>query len=294
MEIRQVKSFVAVANLLSFSQAARKLHLSQPALSAQVKALEAHLGVLLLERNRRTVKLTAAGKVLLDDAELLLQQIAEMELRVARISSGDLGHLRIGFVASATLELVPAITLAFRKRYPRVSLELKNMPTVQQLEALRAGTIDAGFVRMPLIAQDLSIELVHREPFAMVLSRSHPLARKKDLAVKDLAREPFIAYGRRWAPDFYDHWTGICRRAGFTPTVIQETAEMATALALVAAGLGVAILPEGITKRSQRVFKAKTLKQEKAYSEIGIATRQDTETPLLRHLITTAKDFVKR
>jgi LysR family transcriptional regulator, benzoate and cis,cis-muconate-responsive activator of ben and cat genes len=294
LEFRQVKSFVAVADLLSFSQAARKLHLSQPALSAQIKALEGHLGVLLLERNRRTVKLTPAGKVLRDDAELLLQQIAEIELRVTRIASGDLGHLRIGFVASATLELVPAITLAFRKRYPRVSLELKNMPTVHQLEALRAGTIDAGFVRMPLGAQDLSVGLVHREPFAMVLSKSHPLARKKDLAVKDLAGEPFIAYGRRWAPDFYDHWTSICRRAGFTPTVIQETAEMATALALVAAGLGVAILPEGITSRSQRVFKIKSLKQEKVYSEIGIATRRDAQTPLLRHLITTTKDFIKR
>jgi LysR family transcriptional regulator, benzoate and cis,cis-muconate-responsive activator of ben and cat genes len=293
MEIRQVKSFVSVANLLSFSQAALKLHLSQPALSAQIKALEAHLGVLLLERNRRTVKLTAAGKVFLDDAEPLLQQIQEMELRVARIASGDLGHLRIGFVASATLELVPAITLAFRKRYPGVSLELKNMPTVQQLDALRAGSLDAGFVRMPLIAQDLSLDVVHREPFAIVLSRTHPLARKKDLAVKDLAREPFIAYGRRWAPDFYDHWTSICRRAGFLPTVLQETAEMATALALVAAGLGVAILPEGMTRRSGRVFRVKSLPREKVYSEIGIMTRRDMKSPLLRHLVTTAKDFAK-
>jgi DNA-binding transcriptional LysR family regulator len=294
LEIKHLKSFIAVANLLSFSRAALKLHLSQPALSAQIKALEAHLGVLLLERNRRTVKLTPAGQLLLHDAELLLQQIADTERRVARMAAGEIGHLRIGFVASATLELVPAIALAFRKQYPRVSLELKNLPTVQQLEALRAGTIDAGFVRMPLTAQDLSVDLVHREPFALVLSRSHPLARKEDLSVKDVAHEPFIAYGRKWAPDYYDNWTEICRRAGFIPTVIQETAEMATALALVAAGLGVAILPQGITTRNRGVLKIKVLNREKLYSEIGIAIPHANRTPLLRHLLATAKGFVKR
>jgi DNA-binding transcriptional LysR family regulator len=213
---------------------------------------------------------------------------------VARIQSGELGHLRVGFVASATLELVPVITLAFRKRYPGISLELKNMPTVQQVEALRAGSLDAGFVRMPLNAPDLALALVHREPFAMVLSQSHPLARKKDLTVKDLAPQPFIAYGRRWAPDFYDHWTGICLRAGFQPTVVQETAEMATALALVAAGLGVAILPEGMTNRNRRVLRTKSLQREKVYSEIGIATRREAQTPVLRHLMATAKEFIRR
>jgi DNA-binding transcriptional LysR family regulator len=289
LEIRHLKSFVKVANALSFSRAARLLHLSQPALSAQIKALETHLGSHLLERNRRTVRLTPSGQALLVDAEALLQQVADIELRVARISSGDAGHLRIGFVASATLELVPTIALAFRKRYPGVSLELKNMPTVQQVEALRVGTIDAGFVRMPFAEEGLAVDLVHREPFAIVLARSHPLAREKDLSVKHLARESFISYGRRWAPAFYDNWTGICRRAGFSPIVIQETAEMDTALALVAAGLGVAILPEGITRRHRRVFRIKVLNREKVYSEIGIATPRDRQTLLLGHLISTAK-----
>ena len=190
---------------------------------------------------------------------------------------------------SATFELVPAIALAFRKQYPRVSLKLKNLPTVQQLEALRAGTIDAGFVRMPIIARDLSVDLVHREPFALVLSRSHPLARKEDLSVKDVAHEPFIAYGRKWAPDYYDNWTDICRHAGFIPTVIQETAEMATALALVAAGLGVAILPQGNHHPNRGVLKVKVLNREKLYSEIGIAIPHANRTPLLRHLLATAK-----
>jgi DNA-binding transcriptional LysR family regulator len=294
LDIKQVKSFIAVAKALSFSKAARKLHISQPALSTQIKMLEGHLGAQLLDRNRRTVRLTAAGEALLPDAEALLQQIGAIELRVARISSGDAGHLRIGFVASATRELVPAIAMEFRRQYPGVSLELKNIPTVQQVEALRSGAIDVGIVRMPLAEEGIVLDLVHREPFAIVLSNRHPLARERNLLVKHLAGEPFIAYGRRWAPAFYERWTGICRNAGFTPTVVQETGEMETALVLVGAGLGVAILPEGITRRSRRTLKIKVLNREKTYSEIGIATARDRQTPLVQHLIATAKQVGSR
>jgi LysR family transcriptional regulator, benzoate and cis,cis-muconate-responsive activator of ben and cat genes len=289
MDIKQLRSFVAVANVLSFSRAALQLHLSQPALSTQIQALESHLGARLLERNRRTVRLTAAGESLLTDAEYLFQQIADIELRVARISSGEIGHLRIGFVASAMLELIPAFATAFRKQYPGVTLEIRNISTVQQVEALRAGVIDAGFVRMPLKEEGLSLDLVHREPFAIVVSKSHPLARQKNLSVKQLSDMPFITYGRRWAPAFFDHWTGICRDAGFSPTIVQETAEMETALMLVAAGMGVAILPEGITRRNRKIVAVTVLNREKIRSEIGIATAQNKQTPLLQQLIATAK-----
>jgi DNA-binding transcriptional LysR family regulator len=294
LDIKQLKSFIAVANALSFSKAARQLHISQPALSTQIKMLETHLGAQLLDRNRRTVRLTGAGKALLPDAEALVQQIGDIELRVARVSSGDAGHLRIGFVASATRELVPAIAMAFRRQYPGVSLELKNIPTVQQVEALRSGAIDVGIVRMPLAEEGIVLDLVHREPFAIVLSNRHPLARERNLMVKHLAGEPFIAYGRRWAPAFYERWTGICRNAGFTPRVVQETGEMETALVLVGAGLGVAIVPEGITRRSRRTLKIKVLNKEKTYSEIGIATVRDRQTPLVQHLIATAKQVGRR
>lgn len=294
MDIRQLRSFVAVAHGLSFSRAAQHLHLSQPALSTQIKSLESHLGAKLFERNRRTVRLTLAGSALLADAESLLQQISDTELRVARISTGDAGHLRIGFVASAALEIVPAIVLAFRRQHPGVDLELKNLPTVQQVEALRNGTLDAGFVRMPISEKGLAVTLLHCEPFALVLAKSHRLAREKSPALEELAQEPFIAYGRRWAPTFYDVWTAICERAGFVPRVVQETAEMSTALALVAAGLGVAILPEGITRGHRHLVSVKVLQREKIRSEIGIATLGTRQTTLLQHLIATAKQVTLR
>ena len=289
MDLTQLRSFIAVANTLNFGRASRQLHLSQSALSVQIQNLESHLGVPLLERNRRTVRLTAAGESVLADSNQLLQQIADIELRAAKIGSGEVGHLRIGFVASATLKLIPAIVLAFRKLYPGVTLDLKNIPTVQQIDALKSGTIDIGFVRLPLSVEGLSIETMHREPFAVVLPKAHPLASTKAFKVRQLGGEPFIAYGRKWAPAFYDHWMQICRKAGFTPHVVQEAAEMETALVLIAAGLGVGILPEGIARRSRSVLKIRPLLHEKVESEIGVAVRESRITPILQHFIEVSK-----
>jgi len=294
MEFKQLRSFIAVARALNFSRAARELHLSQPALSAQIKVLEDGLGLLLLERNKRTVRLTRAGESFLADAEVLMDDAAEAKKRAARFASGQAGHLRIGFVASATPELVPTIVLAFRTRFPHVTLGLKNLPTVLQVEALEAHTLDVGFVRLPLTAPRLSITPIHSEPFAMIISKHHQLARVKNLTVAHLAGEPFVAYGQRWAPEFYQTWTGICRTAGFTPVVVQETAEMDTAMALVAAGMGVAILPQGVANRNRRVLKVKPLTGERARSQIGIAVARDISDPLIENLIELAKKMAKR
>jgi LysR family transcriptional regulator, benzoate and cis,cis-muconate-responsive activator of ben and cat genes len=294
MEFRQLRSFIAVARALNFSRAARELHLSQPALSAQIKALEDDLGTSLLERNKRTVRLTRAGESFFGDAEMLLGEAEEAKRRAARFASGEAGHLRMAFVASATAELVPAIALAFRVKYPHVTLELKNLPTVLQVEALEAHTLDVGFVRLPLTAPRLSVTPLHSEPFVLVLSKKHKLARAKNLQLADLANEPFVTYGQRWAPEFYQSWTGICRRAGFTPVVVQETAEMDTALALVSAGMGIAIMPEGVANRRRRMLKIVPLHKESTRSELGIAVARDSTDPLRENLLALAQRIVKR
>jgi LysR family transcriptional regulator, benzoate and cis,cis-muconate-responsive activator of ben and cat genes len=294
VEFKQLRSFIAVARALNFSRAARELHLSQPALSAQIKALEDELGALLLERNRRMVRLTRAGESLLADAEALLRDAEEARKRALRVASGEAGHLRIAFVASAMPELVPAIALAFRTKYPHVTLELKNLPTVLQVQALEAQTLDAGFVRLPLTAPSLAITPLHTEPFALAISKSHRLAGKKRLTVADLAGEPFVTYGQKWAPEFYQTWTGICRKAGFTPIIVQETAEMDTALALVAAGMGVAILPEGVVNRHHRVLRIEPLVRETVRSQIGIAIVRGISDPLRENLIALAKRVAKQ
>lgn len=291
MDLKQLRSFIAVANTLNFGRAARQLYLSQSALSIQIQNLETHLGVPLFERSRRSVRLTTAGEAILAASEELLQRIADIELRAGKIGSGEVGHLRIGFVASATASVIPSIVLAFRRLYPGVNLDLKNMPTVQQIDALKTGSIDVGFIRLPVSVDGLSVDMVHQEPFAIVLSKSHPLASGKTITVRQLAEEPFIAYGRRWAPLFFDHWTSICRKASFTPNVVQEVAEMDTALVLVAASIGVAILPEGIARRSRYGLKIKPLISEKVISEIGVAVQTSRATPLLHRFVRVAKQF---
>jgi DNA-binding transcriptional LysR family regulator len=291
MEFRQLRSFVAVAHTLSFSRAAKEVHLSQPALSAQIQSLESDLGVLLLERNRRMVRLTPAGEALLADAEAILQRTQEAAIRAQQIAQGDAGHLRIGFVASAALELVPPIIIAFRNKYPKVSFELKNVRTVDQIEALSDNSLDAGFLRLPLTEPGLNIWQVHRESFALVMAKTHRLAQIEDLQLSMFAQEAFVAYGRRWAPDFYDTWVDICARSGFVPQIVQETAEMPTMLALVEAGVGVAIVPEGLALRRSNELRIKSLASDKAQSKLGIAVRKENRNPLVRNLISVALEI---
>jgi DNA-binding transcriptional LysR family regulator len=287
MNLNHLRAFVAVADSLSFSRAARRLHVSQPALSNQIKLLEEDLGAKLFERNRRSVSLTTAGKEILDDAERLLSTADEIRQRVRRISGGTAGTLRIGFVASATADIIPRMTVAFRKSFPEVSLELKNLPTVPQIDALRQRTLDAGIVRLPLGEGDIEVHPLASEPFAIVVSKQHTAAGSK-ITVRDLAGEPFVCYSERLAPAFFQHWTGLCRKAGFTPRIVQEVAEMETALALVSAGVGVAILPEGLARRHRRSLSVVSLKNEGIRSEVGLAFLKLNPPPLARRLVASA------
>jgi LysR family transcriptional regulator, benzoate and cis,cis-muconate-responsive activator of ben and cat genes len=288
MNLNHLRAFVAVAECLSFSKAAQRLHVSQPALSNQIRILEEDFDAKLFVRNRRTVSLSAIGKDILDDAERLLSDVEEIKQRVRRVSKGAVGMLRIGFVASATPEIIPRMTISFRKNFPDAKLELKNIPTVQQVDALRRRMLDVGIVRLPLREPDIEVFPLSSEPFAIVFPKQHPLRVHPSLSVRSLQEEPFISYSERLAPAFFQHWTGLCRKAGFTPRSVQEVAEMETASALVSAGVGVAILPEGVARRYSRSLVVVPLKEERIRSEIGIAFLKLNPPPLVRRLVESA------
>jgi DNA-binding transcriptional LysR family regulator len=285
MNLNHLRAFVTVADCLSFSRAAERLHVSQPALSNQIRLLEEDLDARLFVRNRRSVNLTAAGKDILEEAEHVLVAVDELRQRVRSATSGERGTLRMGFVASATAKVVPMLTLALRKELPDVALKLKNIATTSQIDMLRRRALDIGIVRMPLGEPDISVLPVYSEPFAIVISRLHPLCSRTSLSVRDLAQEDFIGYSERQAPAFFQHWTGICRKAGFTPRIVQEVAEMPTALALVAAGVGVAILPEDIARGFGRSLRVIPLKSEHIRSEVGLAMMKVNPTPLARRFV---------
>ncbi len=294
MELKHLTSFVAVAERLSFVRAAGDLHLSQPALTAQIKHLEEELGVQLFIRNRRTVRLTEAGTLFLIEAKATLSRAALAVERVQKAARGEIGRLTIGFVSSAALAVVPSIVIAFRKKNPGVTLDLINLRTASQVKGLLDKSIDIGFLRLPLSHEDLEITVIHRERFVVVLPRGHRLAREKRMRIAQLRDEPFVAYGRQWAPGFFDSVVQLCTREGFSPNIIQETGEMYTAIALVAAGAGIAILPRSVVLAQSAKVIMKPLPQSSGISEIAIATRAKDQSPLVRSFLMLAAEHAKK
>ncbi|MGA3223704.1 MAG: LysR substrate-binding domain-containing protein [Acidobacteriaceae bacterium] len=291
MELKNLKSFVAVAEQLSFIRAARLLHLSQSALTEQIQKLEEELGVPLLLRDRRSVKLTAAGIVFLAEARATLARAEQAVERVQKAARGEVGRLRIGFVSSAALEIVPGIVVAFRSQFPAVSLDLTNLRTSSQVKALLSESIDVGFVRLPLSHDQLTIRVIHREPLVVVLPHGHPLANEAQIRLVQLQNEQFVAYARRWAPGFYDAVIQMCTREGFSPEIVQETGEMYTAIALVGAGVGIAILPRSVVLAQSRNVLMKPLPSSLGLSEIAIAVRRFNNSPLIGSFIRAAEKF---
>jgi DNA-binding transcriptional LysR family regulator len=250
MELRHLRYFVALAEELHFSRAARRLGISQPPLSQQIQALELSLNAPLFERTNRRVELTEAGRALLVEARATLDQAERAATIVGRAQRGEIGELRIGFAPSAPL-IAPftATVLAFRKAAPGVRLVLGEQVTTEQIDALLERRLHIGFIRSPsepdLPETIVAIEL-HREPLVAFMRADHPLARGRTVPLKALANEPFIFFPRSHGTSLYDQVLALCRKAGFTPRIDQEARGNATILGLVAVGLGVSILPESL------------------------------------------------
>src|SRR5271170_7254569 len=229
MELRQIRSFLSVAETLHFGRSAELIHLSQPALSLQIRALEEDVGVRLFERNRRTTTLTAAGVAFRNDAAAALSQLEQAIRRARLAASGKLGLLRIGFVSTAGSEIVPNIVRQFRQSNPEVEFSLRNILTAEQVQMLEAGTLDIGFLRVPLGEHSaLDVVTVHREPFVLVVPASHKLAKRKKVRLREVAGEDFVMYERTYAPGFHDLILGILREARIEPNVTQTAVEIPT------------------------------------------------------------------
>jgi len=228
------------------------------------------------------------------DAADILQRLLDAERRAQQMARGEAGHLRIGFVASAAISLVPSVVLAFRKRYPDVTLDLMNLRNVDQIFRLVEGSIDAGYLRLPISHPKLEILPIHKEPFVLVVPPGHALAAKPELNLRDTRNEDFLAYGRRWAPGFFDLWISIFEQSGFTPRIVQETGEMGTLLALVSAGVGLAVVPSGIAAKSGESIVIRKLPPTSPFSEIGFGFRSGDDSPLLARLLTLSRGMGRK
>ncbi|OLF53764.1 LysR family transcriptional regulator [Pseudomonas chlororaphis] len=243
MEIKHLRSFVTLSQELHFGRAAQRLAIVQPALSMQIKLLEDELGVRLFERNRHSVALTEVGQRFLPEAQATLHQAAHA-MDVARASGrGEIGRVRLGFVSSVLPAFLPALIRALHERFPRIELELKDMPGPDQAAALKNGQLDFGLMRLPAVIPGIQTREVLQESFMVALPSDHPLAAHTRLAPTALTGLPVFILARRYAPGFHDQLMQVLDRHGAQLDVAAELGEFTTMLALVSAGLGVGLLP---------------------------------------------------
>jgi DNA-binding transcriptional LysR family regulator len=282
MELRQIRSFLSVAETLHFGRTAELIHLSQPALSLQIRALEEEVGVRLFERNRRKTTLTAAGLAFRDDAAAALSQLEQAIRRAKLAANGKLGRLRIGFISTAGREIVPDIVRQFRELNPQVELSLRNIVTAEQLRMLETGALDIGFLRVPIGEHPaLDVVTVHREPFVLVVPSSHKLAKRKRVRLRELVGQDFVGYERSYAPGFHDLIFGMLRDAGIAPNISQAAAEIPTLISLVDSGMGITILPVSAVKHSVASVVACEILDRIPMSEIGIAVSKRFRAPVV-------------
>jgi len=289
IELRHLRYFVAVAEELHFGRAAAKLGIAQPPLSLQIQKLEAELGTALFERTSRRVQLTPAGKVLLDEARHVLQEFAAAADAALRAARGEMGSLSVAFAASVMFLALPKIIRRFREEFPRVHLELRELPTGSQLVALRTGELDIGFLREPPVDEELSTETLMTERLLLALSKRHPLASRKRLRLTDVANEDFVLFPRDIAPGLYRHVLAVCAEAGVHPRIVQTSRELYTTVSLVEAGLGVTIIPESVRKMGWRGVRYYPIGSPAATTRIDAAWRTDNRSPVIPAFLEIAR-----
>jgi DNA-binding transcriptional LysR family regulator len=258
VELRHLRYFCRVADELHFGRAAVRLAVSQPALSVQIKQLEVLVGARLLERHSRHVALTDAGRVLEEAARRILRDVDAALDATRQADTGQVGVLRVGFGPTLMLSTLAQVVRTYRSRYPGVRVDLRELATAEQVEALLRGDLDVGFVRGAETDPRLHVELFAKEPLLIALNRDHPHAGSARVPLAALAGEPWVLFPRAIAPQLHEQVMRLCREAGFTPNVVQESREVYTTVGLVGAGVGVTIVPEAAQRMAWKgvVYKA--------------------------------------
>ena len=288
MELRHLRYFVAVGEEQHYGRAARRLRVAQPALSRQIQDLEEEVGFELFERLPRGVKLSAAGELFLEDARRILQEVNEAAARAGRVARGQSGTMRIGFTENSTWRgVVPDSFRRFREQQPHAELELQPAPSLEQLEAIRAGRLDAGFVNfMPKADPELDQLAVAIQHVELAVPRRHPLTKLKSVRLRDLTDAPFVWFPRRAAPAFYDRMMNECYRGGLkSPHIAQEGVNEATILSLVSAGMGVGWVLGSARWRCPDTVAIMPVVDLKVSLSLELAWRRDNASPLLANFI---------
>jgi DNA-binding transcriptional LysR family regulator len=288
MELRHLRYFVAVGEEQHFGRAARRLRVAQPALSRQIQDLEAEVRFKLFERLPRGVRLSAAGKLFLEDARRILQEVNEAAERAGRVARGRSGTLRVGFTENASWQgVVPESFRRFRELHPDADLELQPAASLEQLEALRAGRLDAGFIfNMPRGDPDFDQLPVATQQIELAVPKGHPLTKLKKLRLRDLTEARFVWFPRRESPALYDRLMHACFRGGLrSPRVVQEGLDEATILSLVSTGLGVGWVLGSARWRCPESVAIMSVADLNLLQPQALGWRRDNTSPLLASFV---------
>jgi len=293
MELRHLRYFVAVAEHLSFGRAAARLHISQPPLSRQVRALEDELGAALFVRTKRSVALTPAGAALLPEARRLLREADALKDGARHIAAGEIGTLALGFIAVAAYNVLPALAPEFRRRHPGVKLALQESTTDVLLTALKQGQIDVGLVLPPVDETGLRYAPLVHDTLIAALPAGWREGRGGAIPLMSLAEEPFILFPRKVGSGLYDLIVSFCRRAGFSPRIEQEAIQMQTIVSLVAARMGVALVPAALRNMRRAGVLYRPLAERSPIVEIGLAWRAADRAPAVQAFVAVAQSLAR-
>jgi DNA-binding transcriptional LysR family regulator len=278
VELRHLRYFLAVAEELHFGKAAEKLHIAQPPLSQQIRQLETELGFQLFYRTKRSVRLTEAGEIFLKETQKIFQQLEEAIEKGKQTSRGERGQIAIGFVSSAVYKIIPPILRMFRTLVPGVHLELHELTSDRQIQWLQEGKLDVGFVRPPFKEEEFNVAAIFQESLIVALPEFHPLANLDSISLSLLAHESFIIFPRPVAPELFDRIISLCQQANFSPKIVQEAIQMQTIVSLVAAEMGVAIVPASIENLQRTGVVYKPLKEQTPQSAIALIHRREQQS----------------
>ncbi len=293
MDIRQLKYFVAVAEERHFGRAARRLHMSQPPLSTQIKGLETELGVRLLDRSTRRVSLTDAGRVFLRRANEILNSVDAAAEEVQQAESGLRGRLTVGFISSATLSLLPLSIRLFRERVGGVELELKELTSSQQVDELYEGGIRIGLVRLPMNSPGIRLEPVLEESLVVALPAGHALAMEDRISLEAMSDQPLVFFTRALVPGFHAQIVELYARIGAFPNVVQHAVHFQTIVGLVASGIGSAILPESAQRVTRDGVVYRPLDTPDATSWVALATLEGDDSLLVENFARAIRDVAR-
>jgi DNA-binding transcriptional LysR family regulator len=297
MELRHLRYVVTLAETLHFGRAAERLNLSQPPLSHQVRQLEEELRIKLFHRTKRQVQLTEAGRMFVQEARIILAQAAHAANLASRVDQGEVGQLTIGVAGPADAPIFVKILRTFAQKYPKVRIVLRNMSSLDQTHAISEERLHVGFVALPIDDAGLATETVMRQPIMIALPPDHPLAKRNRVPLTALNGEPQIMFARSNGPRFFDAVLAACREAGFSMNIAHEVDNLYTACALVAAGLGVCLVPAGVQdshSTSSMVLRPVTPALPHIDMHIALAYKPQSTNELVPLFVDVVKDVVKR